>query len=210
MFYAKVNTKANGSDSLAARARDAGAAAAKAAAASKAAQAAAAAAQVAAQTAAQTATTAAQTAAQSMNTAAATAATGVGKGVRQGVYYARGWAAPKLENAADYTTATLAPKVSSALRDTARQVRPEDTSRNKLRSALTWSAFGGAVLAALGAAAVVVKKRYQSAMAAETEADANNPRATPMASDNPSGTAQTDTAGTADGGVDGRVPTSGR
>jgi hypothetical protein len=211
VFYAKENTKANGSGTLAARARDAGTAAAKAAAASKAAQAAAAAAQTAAQTAARTATIAAQTAAQSVNTAAATAATGVGTGVKQGVYYARGWAAPMLENAADYTTATLAPKVSSALRGTARQVRPEDTSRNKLRSALTWSAFGAAVLAALGAAGVVVKKRYQSAMAADTEADATNPTATPMAAENPSGTAQTDAAGTSpDGGVDGRVPTSGR
>ena len=170
MFYAKVNTKANGSDNLAARARDAGTAAAKA--------------------------------------AAATAATGVGTGVKQGVYYARGWAAPILVNAADYTTDTLAPKVSSVLRDTARQVSPEDTSRNRLRSALTWSAFGAAVLAALGAAAVVVKKRYQSAMAADTEGGANNPTATPMASENPSGTAQTDAAETTspDGG---RVSTSG-
>ncbi|HEY7261424.1 MAG TPA: hypothetical protein VH589_08065 [Trebonia sp.] len=211
MFYAKVNTKANGSDNLAARARDAGTAAAKAAAASKAAQAAAAAAQTAAQTAALTARTAAQTAAQGMNAAAATAATGVGTGVKQGVYYARGWAAPMLENAADYTTATLAPRVSSALYNTARQVRPEDTSRNKLRSALTWSAFGAAVLAGLGAAAVVVKKRYQSAMTADSEADATNPTATPMASEDPSGTAQTDAAGTTspDGGVDGRVSTSG-
>jgi len=208
VFYAKENTKANGSGNLAARARDAGTAAAKAAAASKAAQAAAAAAQAAAQTAAQTARTAAQTAAQSMNTAAATAATGVGTGVKQGVYYARGWAAPLLENAADYTTATLAPKVSSVLRDTARQVSPEDTSRNKLRSALTWSAFGAAVLAALGAAAVVVKKRYQSAMAADTKGDADNPAATPMASETPPGTAQTDAAETTspDGG---RVSTSG-
>jgi trimeric autotransporter adhesin len=211
VFDAKVNTKANGSENLAARARDAGTAAAKAAAASKAAQAAAAAAQTAAHTAAQTAQTAAQAAAQGMNTAAQTAATGVGRGVKEGVYYARGWAAPVLENAADYTTATLAPKVSAALRDTARQVRPEDTSRNKLRSALTWSALGAAVLAALGAAAVVVKKRYQSAMAAEAEADATNPTANPAASENPSGTAQTDAAGTAspDGGVDGRVSTSG-
>ena len=208
MFYAKVNTKANGSDNLAARARDAGTAAAKAAAASKAAQAAAAAAQTAAQTAALTARTAAQTAAQGMNTAAATAATGVGTGVKQGVYYARGWAAPVLENAADYTTGTLAPRVSSALYSTARQVRPEDTSRNKLRTALTWSAFGAAVLAALGAAAVVVRKRYQSAITADTEAGTTNPMATPMASEDPSGTAQTDPAETTspDGG---RVSTSG-
>jgi hypothetical protein len=115
-----------------------------------------------------------------------------------------------LENAADYTTDTLAPRVSSALRGTARQVSPEDTSRNKLRSALTWSAFGAAVLAALGAAAVVVRKRYQSATTAVTEADPTNPAATPTGAENPSGTAQTDPTGTSpDGGVDGRVSTSG-
>lgn len=212
MFNAKVNSKSSGADSLTARARDAGAAAAKAAAASKAAQAASAAAQTAAATAAQTAAVAAQTAAQGMNTAAQTAAAGVGRGVKQGVYHARGWAAPVLDNAADYTASTLAPKVSSALHNTARQVSPEDTSRNKLRSAVTWSALGAAVLAALGAATVVIKKRYQSAMAADTETDATQPGATPAASGNPPDTAQGDAAGTAstDAGVDGRVSSSGR
>src|ERR1700728_3228102 len=113
------NAKTKGSE-IAGRARDAGANAAKAAAASK-----------AAQSAAATAQTAAQTAAQSVNSAAQTAAAEVSKGVKQGVYQARGWAAPVLENAAEYTTSTLAPKVSTALRSTAQQVRPEDVRKSK-------------------------------------------------------------------------------
>lgn len=93
MFYAKADNNSSGS-SIAARARDASVAAAKAAAASTAAQAAAAAAQSAARTAAQTATTAAQAAAQGMNTAAQMAAANVSQGAKQGVHTARSWAAP--------------------------------------------------------------------------------------------------------------------
>jgi hypothetical protein len=191
VFYAKESTKASDSASLAARARGAGVAAAKAAAASKAAQAAAAAAQTAAQNAGQTATLAAQS-----------AAAGVSKGVQQGVYQARGWAAPVLHNAADYTTATLAPKVSSALHSTADQVSPEDT-RKKGRSMITWSLLAAAVLAALGAAGVVVRKRFQDAMAADSEVDAEA-----VAVEETGTPADTTSTGT-DAGVNGRVSTSG-
>ena len=112
MFNTKVNTKAISTEALAARAKDVSTTAATAA------QTAAAAAQSAAQTAAM----AAQVAAQEVSTAAQTAATGVSKGV----YNARRWAAPQLENAAEYTTTTAAPKVSAVLLSTARQVNPED------------------------------------------------------------------------------------
>lgn len=202
MFHAKTK-----SSDIAGRARDAGTAAAKAAAASKAAQAASAAAQSAAQTAAQTATSAAQAAAQSANSAAHTAAAGVNKGVKQGVHNARGWAAPMIHNAADYTSSTLAPKVSSALHATADQVAPQDASRRKIRSIITWSALGVAVAAALGAAGVLARKRYQDAMAADTEADATDgttPTATDAAAES-AGTAGTST----EAGVNGRVSTSG-
>ena len=184
MFYANAKTK--GSD-MAGRARDASAAAAKAAG-----------------TAAQTA---AQAAAQGVNSAAQTAAVGVNKGVRQGVYSARGWAAPMIHNAADYTTATLAPKVSAALHATAEQVNPEDTSRKKMiRSIITWSALGAAVLAALGAAGVLARKRYQTATSAETEADTTAGTPTPAAdADAESATATTST----EAGVNGRVSTPG-
>ena len=86
---------------------------------------------------------AAQTAAQGVGSAAQTAAAGVSKGVKQGVYVTRVWAAPRLESAAEYTTATVAPKVSAALMGTASQVRPEEVSQKKSHSVLMWSALAG-------------------------------------------------------------------
>jgi trimeric autotransporter adhesin len=170
VFYAKADNQASGSN-IAIRARDAGVAAAKAAAASATAQAAAAAAQSAARTAAQTAATAAQAAAERINSAAQMAAANVSQGTKQGVYTARVWTAPRLESAADYVTATAAPTVSSALRSTAQQVRPPAPSRRGIRSVLAWSLLGGAIAAGLGAAGAMIWKRYQAAMAADTEVD---------------------------------------
>lgn len=199
MFHAKEDSKANGSDNFTARARDTGTAAAITAAHSAAA-------------AAQTAATAAQIAAHSMSGATQTAAAGVNKGVRQGVYNARGWAAPRLESAADYTTATMAPRVAAALRATATHVNPEDVSRKKTRSALAWSLLGAAVLAALGAAGALARHRYRAATsAAETGATGTGTGA-PADTAGPADTAQADSAGTAtstDTGVNGRVSTSG-
>jgi hypothetical protein len=194
----KENTQANGTDTLAARARDAVTAAAAAA-------------QTAA-TAAQTAATAAQAAAQEMSSAAQTAASSVNKGVREGVYRARVWTAPRLESAADYTTETMAPKVSSALRDAARQVSPEDMRRKNGHSALTWSLLGAAVLAAAGAVAAMVRHRYRSAMAADTAEDASAGTA-PAGTTKPDGSADsadTPAATSPDAGVNGRVSASDR
>ena len=191
MFYAKANDKANGTDSLTARARDAGTAAAAAA---------------------LTAAAAAQTAAQQVSSAAQTAAQGVNKGTRQGVYRARVWTAPRLESAAEYTTATMAPKVSSALRVTAQQVSPPDMNRKNGRSVLTWSVLGAAVLAAAGAVAAMVRHRYRSAMAADTKEDAGAGTASAGtanldgSADSPDGPAAT----SPDTGVNGRVSTSDR
>src|SRR6266702_3607479 len=84
-----------------------------------------------AQTAAQNASVIATNAVQNASDAAQTAATDLTKEVKRGVYTARSWAAPRLESAADYCTTTVAPKVSSALRTTARQVRPADTTSSK-------------------------------------------------------------------------------
>ena len=115
----------------------------------------------AAQVAAQNAAMAAANAAQSANTASQTA-------VRQ----ARLWAAPQLEHAADYCTTVVAPKVSAALRSTAEQVRPvEVTTRRRMPRALTWSLLSAAVLAGLGAAAALVRYRYRTAMATDSEDD---------------------------------------
>jgi len=94
----------------------------------------------------------------------------------QGVHGAREWAAPRLEDAADAVTASVAPRVSSALRSTARQVRPEGT-RSGLRRLLSWRwllGAGAAVVAAGAAAALAMRRRYASATA-EVRDDAGSP-----------------------------------
>ena len=194
MFYARANDKANGTDSLAARARDASTAAAAAA---------------------QTAAAAAQTAAQQVSSAAQTVAQGANKGARERVYRARVWTAPRLESAADYTTDTMAPKVSSALRVTAQQVRPPDMQQKNGRSALTWSVLGVAVLAAAGAVpalasssvSAAIAERYRCrTMAATAPAEAAMPGAPDGSADSAGAPAATST----DSGVNGRVSASDR
>jgi hypothetical protein len=199
VFYAKEHMKASGSGNLAGRARDAGVAAARAAAASKAAQVSAAAAQVAAHNAGKSASQAAQA-----------AAAGVSKGVQQGVYGTRAWAAPVMHNAADYTSATLAPKVSAALHSAADQVDPEDT-RKRGRSIMIWSLLAAAVLTGLGAAAAVVRKRYQGAMTVDSEVDAEATATEPAANPADAAKAEADpsAASSTDAGVNGRVSSSG-
>ena len=169
-----------------------------------AAQNAAAAAQVAAQNAASAAQVAAQNAGDAAQTAAQAAAVKVRKGTAQGVYDARRWAAPRLESAADYTTKTAAPKVSSALRKTARQVQPPK-GRSK-RSVLAWTAFGAAMVAALGAGAAVVRYRYRAAIAADSERPAGE-RPGSKAETRPDGSASPVDAN-AETSVNGRVTTS--
>jgi hypothetical protein len=141
-------------------------------------------AQSAAQQAAQTASEAAAQAAQSAALGAQQAAASLNAGLRAGSLSARSWMAPRLENAADFTTSTMAPAVSdalvknvaprvaAALRSTARQVSPEPKrSRSSLRSALTWTALTAAVLAGAGALGTLVWRRYRAAMAADSEPD---------------------------------------
>jgi hypothetical protein len=208
VFNAKVNGKANGTGSLVARARDASTAAAHNA-----------------TIAAQNAAVASQAAAEAVSSAARTTAVEVNKGV----YSARTWAAPRLEDAADYTTDTMAPKVSAALRATARQIAPQDMRRKRTSQTLTWSVLAAAVLAGAGAAAALVRQRYRSAMTADTQeeiADAGtspgmtSPPATPeQPATNESAAPGTGTTGTAgpgttgaagpDTGVNGRVSASG-
>jgi hypothetical protein len=186
---AKVNSNAITAEVVAERAKEASATAAAAA------QNAAAAAQAAAQTAA----AAAQTAAQEVSNAAQVAAANVGKGV----YSARVWAAPQLETAADYTTSTVAPKVSEALRSAARQIRPEEVRPKRTSSALTWGFLAAAVAAAAGAVAVVIRMRYRTAMAADTEEEVSGGTTAASPAGDGSGSST-------DAGVNGRVSTPGR
>ena len=95
------------------------------------------------------------------------------QGVRQGVHDAREWAAPRLEDAADAVTASVAPRVASALHSAARQVQPEGTrsARTGVRAMLSWRwLFGiGAVVAAAGAAAAVAMRQRLARATAEAE-----------------------------------------
>jgi trimeric autotransporter adhesin len=167
-------------------------------------------AQVVAQNAAVVATNAAQTA----SGAAQTAAAGVSKGVKQGVYNARSWAGPRLDDAAEYCTTTVAPKVSAALHSTARQVTPPKASKRS--SVLTWSLLGATILAALGAAAAAARYRYRAAIAADSEAadeevlaDSAGSQAAPDGPDGVRPTTEKGKGQDAETSVNGQVTTSG-
>ncbi len=156
-------------------------------------------AQAAAQRAAAAAQVAAHSASEAAQAATQAAAFNVRKGVGTGIHGARSWAAPRLESAADYTTKTAAPKVSSALRKTARQVKPS-SGRSK-RSVLAWTAFGAAIVAALGAGAALVRYRNRTAVAADSERPDSEAEARPNVPGSPVD-ADTDTS------VNGQVTTS--
>jgi len=97
----------------------------------------------------------------------------------QGVHDAREWAAPRLEDAADAVTASVAPRVSSALRSTARQIKPEVTQSGNtgLRRLLSWRWLLGAgvAIAAAGAATAFAMRRRYAAATAEVRDDADSP-----------------------------------
>jgi len=126
--------------------------------------------------------TAAASAARLAQQGAQQASDSLGAQWHDGSFTARRWMASHLDDAADYTTSTMAPamskalvqtvapKVSETLRSTARQVRPADPRSQALR-ALRWAALAAAILAAAGAAGTLVWRRYRTAMAADTEAD---------------------------------------
>jgi hypothetical protein len=195
MFYPKARIMVSGADKLTAQAREASAAAAGRARDATAA---------AAQTAAQRATQRVQT--------ARTAAQAASKSVRNGVFSARGWVAPRLENAADYTTDTVAPKVSSVLRDTARQISPSNCRKTDSRSALRWSLLAIAAFAAAGAAALLVRQRYRASMAADSENMEAPEQPAPATETEPATPMPTDSGpvdGPADTEVNGKVSTPG-
>jgi hypothetical protein len=192
MFYPKAKIKVSGADKLTAQAREASAAAAARARGATAA--------------------AAQTAAQAASAAAQTAAEAASKSVRNGVFNARGQVAPWLENAADYTTDTVAPKVSSVLRDTARQIGPSNCRKTGSRSALRWSLLATAALTAAAAATLLMRQRYRASKAADTENMEAPEQPTPATGTEPATPTPTSSApadGPADTGVNGKVSTPG-
>lgn len=173
-------------------------------------------AQAAAQNAAAVAASKAQTAssaAQNASDAAQNAAVVVSNNVKDKVFVARKWAAPRLESAAEYTTNTVAPKVSSALRSTAAQVKPVEPASSK-RSVLKWTMLAAGILAGVGAAAALVRFRFRAAIAADSETadeevlgDSTGSQAAPVSPDAAGKTAAADP--NADSSANGRVKASG-
>jgi hypothetical protein len=107
------------------------------------------------------------------------AGTSAYQGALHGVEGARGWAAPRIESAAEAVTSSLAPKVSAVLLTTAGRVRPADPEpgRTGMSRFMSWRwllGIAAAVLAACAAgfAAMEIQRRYKDATAeAEDEAD---------------------------------------
>jgi hypothetical protein len=128
--------------------------------------------------AARNAAAAAQVAAQNAATAASSYAQSANMASQSAVLGARRWAAPQLEIIADYCTNRVAPTLDSALRSTAQRVRPVEVApRRRVSSALAWSLLGAAVLAAIGAVTALVRYRYRTEMATDTDEDMVSPAA---------------------------------
>jgi hypothetical protein len=150
-------------------------------------------------------------AAQNAAVAAQAAAANLSRGVKGKIFIARAWAAPHLESAADYTASTVAPKVSDALRTTARQISPPQ-KKSSTRAVLTWSMLGAAVAAAAGAAVALLRARYRAAIAADSEAADEEVPGDSTGSKPASATpesAATPTGQGTDASVNGQVTTSG-
>jgi hypothetical protein len=81
-----------------------------------------------------------------------------------------------MHDAADALTASVAPKVSSALHSAAKTVEPAPPAKTGIRRLFSWRVlFGvGAVVAAAGAAAAIaMRQRYESATLAAKDAAEN-------------------------------------
>jgi hypothetical protein len=105
------------------------------------------------------------------------AGTTAAHGVKHGVEGARGWAAPRMHGAADAITASVAPRVSSALHSAATSVEPPPMpAKSGMRRLFNWRVLfgvGAAVVAAGAAAAIAMRQRYESATIAAKDAAEN-------------------------------------
>jgi hypothetical protein len=157
----------------------------------------------------------ASVAAQNASDTAQSVASTVTESVKDKLFTARTWAAPRLESAADYTANTVAPKVADALRSTAQQVAPEPQKSG--RAWLKWTMLGAGIAAGIGAAAALMRYRFRAAIAADSEtadeevmADSTGSQAAPVDPDTgtvPPGVTDTGPDSSANG--NGRVRASG-
>jgi hypothetical protein len=109
--------------------------------------------------------------------------------MQHGVHHARHWSAPRIEGFADVVETTIAPRLTSALRQGAHAVEPEHESRlrSATRSMTSWPGMV-ALIAALGvagaAAGYMIRRRYCNATeeAQKASADAPAPGVVPVQS----------------------------
>lgn len=82
----------------------------------------------------------------------------------QSFYDVRVWTAPRLDEAADVMTGTVAPKVAAALRATARRVEPRPQRKGALGILTDWRAILGVagIAAAAGTGAAYIRRRGDS------------------------------------------------
>jgi trimeric autotransporter adhesin len=159
--------------------------------------------------AARNASAAAQAAAQNAAMAATNAAQSASSATQSAVLSARKWTAPQLESIADYCTTTVAPMISTALRSTAQRVRPiEEPPRRRVPAALTWSLLAAAVVAAIGAAAAIVRYRYRTEMATDTDDETLTARSPDMDETRPNAPVDATTT-SGETSVNGRVSATG-
>jgi hypothetical protein len=107
--------------------------------------------------------------------------------MQHGVHHARHWSAPRIEQFADVVETTIAPRLTSALRQGAHAVESEHESRlrSATRSLTSWPGML-ALIAALGAAGAaagyMIRRRCSSATeeAEKASANANAPGVVPI------------------------------
>lgn len=112
----------------------------------------------------------------------------------QGLYQARIWVAPRVEQAGVTVQERIAPAVSSAMITTARRVQPVQAKRRR------WPAIVAGVVTVSAAAVAAILLRGQRASQFSAEPDTDAPPPVPPASDQagsnePSETAQADVNG---------------
>jgi hypothetical protein len=92
-------------------------------------------------------------------------ATNTTEAVRQGMTRSRAWAAPQVERTGQFLQHVAAPKVSAALSSAAQKIEPAQPSRRR-----RWTKRAGAagLLAAVGAAAAMLRKNVKPAADEET------------------------------------------
>jgi hypothetical protein len=111
------------------------------------------------------------------------------QGASQGLYQARTWVAPRVEQAGVAVQERIAPAVSSAMITTARRVQPVQAKSRRL-----WPAIVAGVVTVGAAAVAAILLRGQRANQFSAEPDTDAPPPVPPASDQTDSNERSETA----------------